>query len=222
MNTHSQVKRILCYGDSITWGKIPGDDNDARFSRDIRWTGVLQNLLGAEYEIIEEGLNGRTTDRESPHGPGKNGAEYLGPCLKSHSPVDMVVLFLGKNDLKAKYNATPESIAGGVEKCIYVIEKEGKTKASQVPSMILVSPPIIEEQERLRFGKKEVDFLGAHEKSKKLGGLYKAVAEQHDAEFLDLSTRITVSDIDGVHADENAHRIIAESIQQIITKLLQG
>jgi len=41
MNTNPLAKRILCFGDSNTWGRIPGDDNTARFPSNKRWTGVL-------------------------------------------------------------------------------------------------------------------------------------------------------------------------------------
>ena len=54
-----EKKRILIYGDSNTHGFRV--DNGLRYDRNTRWTGVCQNLLGEEYEILEEGLNGRTT-----------------------------------------------------------------------------------------------------------------------------------------------------------------
>ena len=37
--------KILCYGDSNTWGYIPGTDHQ-RFSKDERWPGALQRMLG--------------------------------------------------------------------------------------------------------------------------------------------------------------------------------
>ena len=45
--------RILCYGDSNTWGYISDSDHQ-RHSKTERWTGVLQNMLGDNFEIIEE------------------------------------------------------------------------------------------------------------------------------------------------------------------------
>lgn len=52
-------KRILCFGDSNTWGY--DGQTGLRFAEDVRWTGVLQSLLGPEYTVLEEGQNGRTT-----------------------------------------------------------------------------------------------------------------------------------------------------------------
>ena len=86
------MKTILCYGDSNTWGYIPGTGN--RYPRQVRWTGVLQNLLGEKFHVIEEGLNGRTTVMDDPTRIAKNGLPYLRPCLDSHAPIDLVVLML--------------------------------------------------------------------------------------------------------------------------------
>lgn len=45
--------RILCYGDSNTWGY--NAETGDRFPEDVRWTGVLQGLLGPAVRVLEEG-----------------------------------------------------------------------------------------------------------------------------------------------------------------------
>ena len=47
------MKTVLCYGDSITWGFSPADQT--RFAFEVRWPGVVQTTLGADYRVIEEG-----------------------------------------------------------------------------------------------------------------------------------------------------------------------
>lgn len=216
MNINPKSKRILCFGDSNVWGRVPGDDNSARFPTNIRWTGVLQKLLGDDYEIIEEGLNGRTSNRQSPHKAGKNGAEYLFACLESQNPLDIVILFLGKNELKEKYNSTPQEIGVGIEECINAIKSEGRTALKSIPQIILVSPAIVVEKERLRFGKVEIDFLGATEKSKELGKIYGDIAKRHKIKFIDLSTYVKTSKVDGVHLDQESHQKIANLFCDLI------
>ena len=77
---------ILCYGDSNTYGYNPV--NGLRYPKDVRWTGVLQKLLGEQYAVIEEGCNGRTTvfeDIAEPWKAGKeiaDGAEQLVSIIK--------------------------------------------------------------------------------------------------------------------------------------------
>ena len=41
---------ILCFGDSNTHGYNPKDTT--RFEKNIRWTGILQNLLGEKDYVI--------------------------------------------------------------------------------------------------------------------------------------------------------------------------
>lgn len=220
MNTNPKAKRILCYGDSNVWGRIPGDDNTDRYPVNKRWPGILQNLLGNEYEVIEEGLNGRTTNRESPDKAGKNGAFYLFSCLESHNPLDLIVLSLGKNDMKAKYRATPDDIGKGIEDCLEVIYREGKTVSKEPPRIILVSPSVIIEKERLRSGRKVVDFLGANKKSVRLGKIYSEIAKKHNVGFLDLAQYVKSSEVDGAHLDEKSNRKTAEVIGRKVKELL--
>ena len=92
------MRHILCYGDSNTWGYTPGSGE--RHAPDVRWTGVLRRRLGEGWEVLEEGMNGRTTVFDNPMSPGRNGSAYLLTCLETHKPLDLVILMLGTNDLR--------------------------------------------------------------------------------------------------------------------------
>ena len=92
------MRTLVCFGDSNTWGYIPGSEGE-RFPREVRWPTRLQELLGDDWEVIAEGLGGRTATIERPDSEGRNGLPYLLPCLHSHAPVDVVVIFLGTNDV---------------------------------------------------------------------------------------------------------------------------
>ena len=76
------MKRILCFGDSNTWGLIPGTGK--RFADGVRWTSIIRNdLEQSGYEIIEEGLCGRTTVFEDPDRIGRAGDKLLPGSLKA-------------------------------------------------------------------------------------------------------------------------------------------
>jgi lysophospholipase L1-like esterase len=205
MNINKNAKRILCYGDSNTWGYIPGSGE--RFSSDMRWTGLLQKALGNNYEIIEEGLNARTTILDDPKYEGKNGKKYLKPCLQTHYPLDLVILMLGTNDLKERFNRTPKQIAKGIETLISIIS-DPDSNYNHRPKIILMSPPIVNESVN---GVNE-NFLGAEKKSKYLGTLYKNVAEKNKTEFIDLKKFVSPSKTDGCHLKPEAHQKIADLI----------
>jgi lysophospholipase L1-like esterase len=107
------TRTVLCFGDSNTYGSIPGVAG-GRYDREIRWSGVLARELGDGWRVIEEGLPGRTTVFDDPLSPYRRAADYLPPCLGSHAPLDVVIVFLGTNDLKARFAAGPSDIAGGL------------------------------------------------------------------------------------------------------------
>ena len=92
------MKNILCFGDSNTWGYEPLVAR--RYPADVRWPGVLQNSLGSDYRVIEEGLNGRTTFINEDERPLRSGSDVLPIILESHRPLNLVVVMLGTNDLK--------------------------------------------------------------------------------------------------------------------------
>jgi lysophospholipase L1-like esterase len=106
------MKTILCYGDSNTWGWDP--ISESRLDKDVRWPGVLQQELGDDYEVISEGLPGRTTVWTDPIEGHMSGKDYLIPCLHSHKPIDLVIILLGTNDLKHRFGVTAFDIAEGI------------------------------------------------------------------------------------------------------------
>ena len=99
-------KRILCIGDSNTWGYIPGSGE--RYEKNVRWTGKLAQMLGENYEVIEEGMNGRTTAFTDKIEPGTAALDYLYPCLISQFPLDYIIVMLGTNDTKTRYGVNTD------------------------------------------------------------------------------------------------------------------
>ena len=214
MNTDPETIRILCYGDSNTWGANPEDGT--RYPVNIRWTGRLQENLGNDYEIIEEGLNGRTTVLDDPQRDGRNGKTYLYPCLKSHYPLNLVVLMLGTNDLKERFNLSAEDIAGNIEKLILLIKETSLEEQGNLPKIILISPTLVNEQ---------VDdflegFVGAEKKSRQFADAYEPVAERNDCLLVNIADYIQPSNIDGVHFEKEAHAKIAEVLFERVKSVL--
>ena len=128
---------ILCYGDSNTYGYNPV--NGLRYPKDVRWTGVLQKLLGEQYAVIEEGCNGRTTVFEDIAEPWKEGLGYLKPCLNTHKPIDFVIMMLGSNDLKRMFHASAKEIADGAEQLVSIIKEFTKEKQGFMPKVFWFS-----------------------------------------------------------------------------------
>lgn len=207
------MKTVLCYGDSNTWGYDPVSKE--RYDHTQRWTCVLQKLLGDGYHVVEEGQNGRTTVHDDPVEGHKNGLAYLLPCLESHHPVDVVVLMLGTNDLKQRFSQPASDIARSVSRLVHTIQTSEFGPAGEAPKVLLLAPPPVEQ-----LGDFAEMFAGSREKSRRLGQEYRAVAEERRCAFLDTSTVIRCSDVDGIHFDPDQLPLLAEAIRDRVVKLL--
>jgi lysophospholipase L1-like esterase len=208
-------KTILCYGDSNTWGYIPNSGQSltkSRYSRDERWTGLLQKKLGDDYYVIEEGLNSRTTNLDYAVPPDRNGKTYLPSCLYSHAPIDLVVVALGGNDMKMYFNRTAEEIKNGLSELVDIIQtSQYGSDMKQAPKVLIASLLIPLPIAESHIDENGIHFLkGAIKKAEKLIDLYAQLAQQKNCFYLDLSRDIQPSEIDGVHLDEDAHRKCAE------------
>jgi lysophospholipase L1-like esterase len=209
------VQTILCYGDSNTWGCVPaeGDEPTQRYGPDERWPGVLRRDLGDGYWVVEEGLNGRTTVRDDPLEPHRNGRAFLIPCLTSHYPLDLVVVMLGTNDLKQRFGVAAAEIAAGAGILVDEILRSPTGRDGGPPGVLLVCPPPLA---RLV----DEDFVGGPEKSRELAPHYAAIAEARACAFLDAGAHITTSDVDGIHLEADQHRRLGEVVAARARELL--
>ena len=133
-------KNILCFGDSNTHGY--NSKTGGRFTVEERWTKLLQRKLGDDYYVIEEGLSGRTTSFEDPVFEGLSGLNAIYPCMMTHEPLDLVIIMLGTNDTKDRFNANGFIIGKGLER---LTQKAIDTHAAwrNKPNILLVAPPPI-------------------------------------------------------------------------------
>jgi lysophospholipase L1-like esterase len=228
MNLDRQLKTILCYGDSNTWGFVPTNHYGKtmtvqRYGKDIRWPGRLQHLLGSSYYVIEEGLNGRTTNLDYNLPPDRNGKTYLPPCLYTHAPIDLVILTLGGNDLKACFNRTASDIYQGLASLVEIIQTSNYgTKLQQAPKVLIVyqfMPLSICEQ--LVDDKGTFIFQGAVDKAKSALSLYSQLAQQTASYFLDSSANIRPSGIDGIHLDKQGHKAFALLVKHKVSDIFE-
>lgn len=220
MVTNSDAITVLCYGDSNTWGQKP--DKTGRYPANVRWTGVLQDLLGHQYYVIEEGLSSRTTDLDYDDKPGRNGKTYFAPCLASHTPLDIVTIMLGTNDLKLEFNRSAADIAQALGSLVDDVFTNAKTKSSHRPKVILISP-IEVDSNAVHFAKWYTSYYNATsgDKSKQLAGEIKQVADQKGVFFLDAAT-VAQAGEDGIHFSEESERPLAELVASMIGSITKA
>ena len=207
------MKQILAFGDSNTWGLVPGSKPMERYPCGVRWTSILQGK-NMGIRIIEEGLCGRTTVFEDGLRPGRKAVSLLDPVLESHYPLDGAILMLGTNDCKTLYNASAYVIGKGIERCLDILEKY------MTPDKILLISPIYLGDDVWRPEKDPEFDVDSVRTSKILKEVYQGIAKKRGTAFLAASDYVTASVLDDEHMDENGHRIFADVVNNELSKIL--
>lgn len=214
----SITKRILCYGDSNTYGydgrDMPLSGTFTRFDEDTRWTCLLQKALGKDWCVYEAGMGGRTTVFDDPLEYGRNGIAALDTIFKSNDPVDLVVVMLGTNDLKDLFSASAEMIAGGMERLVIRLQELIFRSQNPAAKILIVSPANVSKtaQGTYMYGFSDLSV----EKGKQLPTFYQALAKKYGCAFADAAQWVTVDPSDGTHLNPEGHRVFAEHLLEVI------
>ncbi len=206
------MKDILCFGDSNTWGSVPNESR--RYNRRERWPALLQGLLPtSDYQVIEEGLEGRTTIYNDPFESGKNGLEYLGLCLRTHLP-DLVIILLGTNDLKSMFGLSASDISRGAARLVEEAQGFRHYCKTEAPQVLLVAPPPVKE-----IGRPTENFDGAEAKSLEFARHYAARAQERGCHFFDAGTVVESCPFEGIHWQAAQHKNLAEALASRVVQI---
>lgn len=210
-------KRILCFGDSNTWGYMV---TGGRFDETVRWPMRLQALLGDGYTVIEEGFNGRTCVFDDPiEGGFKSGLTYLPPCVMTHSPLDLVILMLGTNDQKKRFGMTAFTIGGGITALVKAARTYAMNAEGLPPKILIVCPPpvldnVMQTRHAPIFGAESVEI------SRELPDELRRVAKLMRCEYLNAGDYAEVSRMDAVHMTQEGHLRLADAICGKVREIL--
>jgi len=208
-------KRIICFGDSNTWGYDPLTGE--RYDENTRWPMVLQKMLGDGYQIIEEGQNGRTIANADPWEWGnKCGMDYIVPMVESHYPFDILIIMLGSNDLKAKFNLPAGDIAGSLQNMLMKTKSFLQYKCKAEPEIIVVSPPHLGDKFDSSVFASFFDGQKAVKNSRELAYWYELVAKQFGCRFFDAADVCKAGDADSLHLMEEGHKDLAKGLYRFI------
>ena len=214
-------KHIVCFGDSNTHGYCadPGDcaDGGDRFNENERWTCLLQQKLGEDYLVLEEGLSGRTTVFSDPLHESMAGIDVIYSCLMSHEPVDLLVIMLGTNDTKERLGVNAACIAIGMERLVLKAQSVPAWHGGK-PNILIISPPHIGEglylqPQGLAMGE------GCPKKSRELAAFLKPVAERMGCAFLDAEGLAEFNKLDCMHLSRKGHSQLADCLARLVPTL---
>lgn len=210
------AKRILCFGDSNTFGTNP---SGGRWPRSKRWPGRLQQILGEDYDVVEEGCGGRTTVFEDTLELHKNGRSALPVALASHKPLDLVIIMLGTNDMKHRFAALPCDIANGAAELVRLVQTYPYGPAYRVPQVLLISPILLgEDIEHSIYTGFSQD---AYETSKQLAPWFQKKAEECGCLYLDAAQIARPSERDQLHMEAEDHDRLAQHIAALIRRTFE-
>lgn len=213
------MRHVLCFGDSNTWGYIPGEGR--RYDERTRWTGVLAEALGGDWRVHEDGLNARTSVFPSAFKPFLNGLEALPVALWSQKPLDVLVIALGTNDLK-EHSAIQAATGVGTLVRLAQHLDDLYPAAERVfpngPKILVVSP--IEIGDRLAIVNPADELAGKHAESLRLPALFREMCDGAGVALLDAQTVAKPSPVDCVHMSPEGHRALGLAVAEAVRKLI--
>ena len=220
------MKRILVFGDSNTFGYVEDAQGIVnRLPLNTAWPGKMTALLGADHDVVVEGLSGRPTNMDSPErsgtgiipGAGMNGAAYLPAALSSHMPLDMVIIMLGTNDLRKDRNRNASDIASGIMQLVSIVQKGEWQQRTRFPIpkvLVICSPKLHLQQSPYKNA-----FEGSLAKSEALPGILRPLVESSGALFFDAATVVPFAQgEDEIHLSVENHAALAQAVTREVRK----
>ena len=197
---------IVCFGDSNTFGTSPVDEK--RLPAHERWPGILAELLGTGHLVIEAGQPNRTLVNNPPFSGDKSGVKYLKPYLEAQ-PLDVIIIALGTNDLKARFALSAIDIARALEELILAIK--AFYHGNEQPKIIILSPPKVHE-----VGSYKSIYAGAGIKAEQLSIEFKAVSDRQACVFIDGFSLLAACESEGVHWPSEEHKRLAKQLLPLV------
>ena len=180
--------RILCFGDSNTYGYDPRGFFGDRYGAEDRWVDLLARQTG--HVIINSGANGR----EIPRNP------YVLRLLAEHAPVDIFLVMLGTNDLLQ--GASAKEAADRMEAFLNQLLPHCK-------QLLLVAPPPMKRGAWVTSDELMAESINLAEE-------YKLLAETLNIPFVDTRHWNIELTFDGVHFTEEGHHAFANHLMEVI------
>ena len=211
------MKKIVCYGDSNTFGFNP--KTLGRYDNSLLWTNILSKKLQDTCEVYNEGQNGRTTAFDRSDNEEANGLDSLIPILKKYRTVDLLIFMLGTNDCSCELDLSIDDIKNGMEKLIITSRNYLKESQGYIPKILIIVPAKILSNYKGTLFESQINDETLV-KTKSLGKPYKELADKYDCLYLDCTNEIEVTTIDCEHLTENGHNKLAELIYNKIKNVI--
>ena len=184
--------KILCFGDSNTYGYDPRSFFGSQYPAQHRWVDLLAQKLGCK--VVNAGENGREIPRQEEE------LQRFDLMLTNQKPIDLLIIMLGGNDLLQGNSV--EAVVNRMEAFLDHIDLE----KSQI---LLIGPPPMQRGEW-------VPTQTLIDASVALNHEFKALSRHLGVGFADAEEWNIPLTFDGVHFTEEGHKAFAEWLYQAI------
>lgn len=187
------MMRMLCFGDSNTYGYDPRSYFGGRYDAQTRWVDLLATKTG--WDVLNAGQNGR----EIPRCP--NELLQVRHLLDCSVSLDAFLVMLGDNDLLQ--GASVDTVTARMEAFL-------KQLPHKCGKIILVSPPPLKPGAWISDPQTLEDVL-------ELAVRYRELANRLGIGFISTADWTLELTFDGVHFSARDHSVFAEKIRIALT-----
>ena len=188
------LRRILCLGDSNTYGYDPRSFWGDRYAPDVRWTGLLER---AGWTVLNRGENGASIpqERELP---------AVAAALRRAQPLTAAAVMLGSNDLLQ--GASVREAAARMEALLCCLAGS----AGSARLLLIAPPPMVPGT--------WVPDRELIDRSAQLGPAYRDLARRLGVCFVDAGAWGVSLAFDGVHFLPEGHAAFAQGLLRELEK----
>lgn len=218
------MKKIICYGDSNTYGYDPRNGGGDRYDENHRWPEVMASALadmGQKVEAVNSGFPGRTLSTVLFPDYYGNGTDLFSTSMKGQAPFDWLFVMLGSNDC-----LRPGSVEQITARMAELIHKAKRAPWwCESPQILLLAPPQIGKMTDQRSD----DYLGGYcaalgettlagffQKSKALRAAYRTLAEKEQVPFFDAGEIVQGCSVDYIHLTEDSQRQLGQAVARYV------
>ena len=192
------MKKLILFGDSNTYGYDPRGFLGGRYPAEVRWTTHVKNALKDNYEVIEEGMNGRMLP--------ELGYGYFTSTIQNLTKDDVFVMMLGTNDILLTNHPDIEATLQRLDGILSYVSK------NCMATFILIAPPYISALDQ------EMQLY--HDCSVEMNEGYMKLAQEHNINVIDAGKWNIEMGYDGVHFSIDGHKKFAESLLEFLSGIL--
>lgn len=222
------MTKIICYGDSNTYGYDPRMGGSGRYDESHRWPEVMAealNTAGKNVDVINAGFPGRTLSTVLYPDYYGHGVDLFTTSMRGYVPFDWLFVMLGSNDC-----LRPDSIERIVGRMSDLIDEAAASDWwTKAPQMLLMAPPQIGRELDVpadaflsgycaTLGETTLD--GFAKKSRKLRAAYRELAEKKNVRFFDAGEVAEAGQADYIHLTEESQRQLGQAMAQTALALI--